>query len=89
MNSICKSKLEKLEEVQNFWTRQGNLSADEQVESRLESLQTFILQLERTPSGQAELKSRLKRFGPCQRARGEGAPQFYGRLRLWLDRTVG
>ncbi len=89
MNAICKSKLVHLEEVQQFWSRQRNLTPEEQIESKLIHLQTFIAQLERTTSGQVELKSRMERFGDCKRMRGEGTSPFYGRLRRWLDRDIG
>jgi hypothetical protein len=88
MNSVCKSKLVYLEEVQQFWTEQRNLCPKDQVESKLVHLQTFIQQLEQTPSGKVELKCRFKRFGDCKRMPGEITPQFYGRLRRWLDREI-
>ncbi|HEY5315296.1 MAG TPA: hypothetical protein VIK18_22380 [Pirellulales bacterium] len=88
MNPTCKSKQENLDEVQQFWDRQRNLSPEEQIESKLAHLQGFILQLEKSTSGQAELRSRLSRFGECKREAGESTSHFYGRLRRWLDRDV-
>lgn len=88
MNPTCKSKQENLEEVQQFWDRQRSLSPEEQIASKLAHLQGFIQQLEKSASGQAELSSRLKRFGECKRTAGEGTSHFYGRLRRWLDRDL-
>ena len=88
MNPTFKTKLEDVEDVQQFWTRQFNLSPKDQVESKLVHLQTFIRQLGQDSSGRAELKRRFERFGDCERMPGELTPQFYGRLRRWLDRDI-
>ena len=88
MNSVCKSKLEQLAEVQQFWTEQRNLCPKDQIESKLVHLQVFIQQLGQATSGAAELKRRFERFGDCQRMPGEITPHFYGRLRRWLDRDI-
>jgi hypothetical protein len=88
MNPTGRTRLDDLEVVQQFWKQQRNLSAREQVESKLAHLQVFISQLKQTTSGQTELRSRLKRFGDCERMAGEGTSHFYGRLRLWLDTDI-
>jgi hypothetical protein len=88
MNSICKSKLVPLEEVQQFWAEQRKLSPKEQVESKLAHLEVFIQQLGQEKSGKAELKRRFERFGECKRMPDEITTQFYGRLRRWLDRDI-
>ena len=88
MNSVCKSKLVYLEKVQQFWTQQRNLCPQDQIESKLVYLQEFIQQLGQTTSGKVELKRRFKSFGDCKRMPNEITPQFYGRLRHWLDRAI-
>jgi hypothetical protein len=88
MNPNCKSNLEHLEEVRQFWTQQRNLCPEEQIESKLVHLQVFIQQLGQQPSGKADLKRRFERFGDCKRMPDEATPQFYGRLRRWLDRDI-
>jgi hypothetical protein len=88
MNSICKSKLEHLVEVQEFWTQQRNLCPKDQIESKLAHLQVFIQQLGQATSGKAELQCRFERFGDCQRLPDEITSKFYGRLRRWLDRDI-
>ncbi len=88
MEPTCKAKLEQLEEVQQFWTRQLNLPPKDQAENKLVHLQAFIQQLGQETSGKAELKRRFERFGDCERMPGELTPQFYGRLRRWLDKEI-
>ena len=88
MNPTCKSNLEHLEEVQQYWTQQRNLSPKDQIESKLAHLQMFIQQLGQETSGKAELKRRVELFGDCKRMPGEITPQFFARLRRWLDRDI-
>ncbi len=88
MKSICKSKLEHLQDVQQFYARQLDLSPKAQAESKLVYLQAFIHQLGLQPSGKADLERRFERFGNCERMPDEFTPHFYGRLRRWLDRDI-
>jgi hypothetical protein len=68
--------------------QQRTLSAEKLKEEKLDHLLAFVGQLERTPSGAAELQCRTAAFGECRRIAGETSGQFHGRLRHWLDRDM-
>jgi hypothetical protein len=78
-----------LDQMQEFWSRHRNLESGDQVTSKLAYLLTFITQLRSTESGQQDLANRKRRFGDCRRLGCEEDHQFYGRLRVWLDRELG
>ena len=60
----------------------------EAVERKLTQLLAFVGQLERTPTGIAEVERREKLFGPCKRTASETSTEFYARLRRWIDRDI-
>jgi hypothetical protein len=76
------------EKTVEYRSREQVLLDAEKIEEKLPHLLAFILRLERTPPGAAELKLRTKSFGECKRLAGETSEQFYGRLRYWLDRSI-
>jgi hypothetical protein len=71
-----------------YKSRREILLEEELSEDKLAKLLVFISQLDKTPSGAAELQCRRKLFGECQRNEGETSGQFYARLRHWLNRDI-
>lgn len=69
-------------------TRQEALLDDELVEDKLSHLLMFVGKLEQNPEGAAEIQSRVKLFGACQRSKCETSAEFYAKLRHWLDRNM-
>jgi hypothetical protein len=81
-------------------TREGNeaslqytsdaekLRIEEITEDNLARLQASIEALKQTPVGTAELQSRVKAFGECQRTSDETFSQFFDKLRRWLEREI-
>lgn len=60
----------------------------ELAEEKLAQLLASIESLKQTPSGAAELQRRSKAFGECRRLEEEASPQYYDRLRHWLERAI-
>jgi hypothetical protein len=57
-------------------------------EEKLTELLAYISELGQTSAGATELERRVKLFGQCQRIEGESSGQFYGRLRVWMDKIL-
>jgi hypothetical protein len=58
------------------------------VEDNLTQLLASVVELKKTPEGNAELQRRTKAFGECQRIEDETPRQFYDKLRRWMDQDV-
>ena len=76
------------EKTMQYKSQQVMRLDEEMVERRLTQLLTFVGQLERTPTGIAEIRGRIKLFGECQRTGRESSTVFYGRLRRCIDRDI-
>ena len=88
MDKSRKANREGNEKTLQYKTRQETLLEEELSEDKLTQLLASIRQLDQTPAGAAELQRRSKLFGECKRNEGETSPQFYARLRHWLDREM-
>ena len=88
MDITRKANREAQEITLQYKSRHEALLDDELIEDKLTQLLTFIAQLERTPTGTAEIQRRVKLFGECKRSEGETSAEFYAKLRRWLDRTM-
>ena len=69
-------------------SRQETLLDWELIDEKLTHLLDFIGKLKQTPIGTVEIQSRVKRFGRCDRSKGETSVEFYPKLRHWLDRDM-
>lgn len=87
-NPTRQTKQDDLAAMRLFAQQQSRLDPNALVREKLEKLQEFIDQLEKTPHGRDELRDRRAQFGDCKQDPGESASQFYGKLRHWLDRNV-
>ena len=88
MTPTRSTKAENIETVVQGRNRQRDLPADDLIKEKLADLQAFICHLAQTPNGKVDLQRRVQVLGKCLPARGESDRQFYGKLRLWLDRDV-
>ena len=88
MDSSRKASREDNEKTLQYKSRQETLLDEELAEDKLTQLLVSISQLDKTPSGAAELQRRTKFFGECKRIEGESSAQFYARLRHWLDTDI-
>ncbi|MGC3968486.1 MAG: hypothetical protein QM775_14245 [Pirellulales bacterium] len=64
------------------------LPAAERNRRKLAELRSFIRLLTATDSGLLEMEQRRRQFGECEQAADESDWNFYGRLRVWLDRSL-
>jgi hypothetical protein len=88
MDNSRKANREDTEITLRYRTRRETLLDEELSDDKLTQLLVCINQLEKTPTGAAELQRRRKLFGECKRIEGETSGQFYARLRHWLDRDM-
>jgi len=88
MEITRKAIREAQEANQRFRSRQETLLDWELIDEKLTHLLAFIGHLKQTPIGTVEIQSRVKRFGRCERSKGETSAEFYPKLRHWLDRDV-
>jgi hypothetical protein len=88
MDRTRKANREDHEATLQYRTKNEALDEAELIEEKLTQLQTAVAQLEQSPQGIAELQRRIKFFGACKRLADETSPQFYDKLRVWLEREL-